>query len=222
MSPVTTRRKMDPRLSGRGFSALRCDTCGHHLTKKEERLLIQEYILSDDTSSCGHDIYADDVIVSVLPEYQHLMNLRTARNTDTVWYHTSANENWPTPIQGLGWGRVTDGEFVAHVGTLQAALDRCSYSERTFQPTFLYHLKLSAKARWSPKILLDENYWPTSVPELKRAPEFFGDVTRYVNRYEDPGSISLLVRTGIIEVVKTEVIDWDRLTSMRGDDTVQV
>lgn len=186
---TTNRTRMDPTLMG--LSGLACPTCKRHLTPDEENLLLQKYRLMEADSDCGHSMEAEDTRLTILERYQHMMSLKKCYE-EPYWYHATTTVDWPR------------GRFLAHIGSKESALDRA----RCMKYDRLYRLEIDISAEWSPHIVADDNFWPTD-PERKndRETELFRDVTRYVNRYEIPGSVSLLADTLYLKVVDYTTIE---------------
>lgn len=71
----------------------------------------------------------------------------------------------------------------------------------------MFKVQIDPSANWSPYVTDDWNEWPETGYDLwKEVYQKFSEVTRYVNRYEIPGSISLLVASDLIRVVGCEQI----------------
>lgn len=182
-------------LENLGLSGMVCTNCKKHLTNPEEQEVLTEYFLQHD---CGKELYIEGVRVKVLHRYQHLLDIKKARK-QPFWYHATNDENWPkdnkNPRQGDVW--------LAHIGSKESALDRAAHQGYSS----IYKLTIDPETHWSPHVTDDWNEWPTVLEELDmEIYHKFSEVTRYVNRYEIPGSISLLVASDKIHVVDCEAI----------------
>lgn len=189
---------MDPALEGSGLSGLACEKCHKHFGDEQENDLLTEYCT--ECEHCGAFVDAGNARLAILPRYQYLLNLTSARKVQ-YWYHATDSQTWPKPVKTKWFG---DGKpFYAHIGSEESALDRA----RCMSYNTLYKVKINSKASWSPYVVDDDNYWPTQ-PHKNSEEEnlLFDDVTRYVNRYEIPGSMSLLVVSSMIEVVEVTKI----------------
>lgn len=191
--PNRSRMALDyqnsPELSG-----MSCPKCKEHLTTDEEYTILTQYFIDH---KCGRDLYVEDVKVKVLPRYQHLLNLDKAQD-QPFWYHATNVQEWPK-VQTL----LPVNHWLAHIGSKESALDRANHQKYTL----LYKVVIDPDALWSPCVTDDWNEWPTHEVDLHREVFYnFSEVTRYVNRYEIPGSISLLVASKHIRVVGCEEI----------------
>lgn len=101
------------------------------------------------------------------------------------WHHTTFRKNWLEAMQDL---LITPA---LHVGTYEAAMARTEIVPASYR----YVVRVRRDAIIDPEVQPDFNHWPDSGRHLRYA------VTRYVNRYESPGSISLLVLPRALELV---------------------
>jgi len=138
----------------------------------------------------------------------------------TTWFHATTRENWAEAIvnrdseeDGL------PGNFYIHAGTREAAMERIrdemgnDQTYRRDNSYFLHEIKLVAGTTIAPHILADTNDWPNSTEEkfvfYNRRQDNWDteirqwDATRYVNRWEIAGSISIIVDATKIQVVNT-------------------
>lgn len=194
----SNRKKMDPSLFGAGLSALRCPGCKAHLDQAEESDLLTSYYM---THTCGKYFGAEDADLTVRPDYQKYMNIRSTRQ-EIFWYHASDLPDWDTKILRY------DDPLMVHIGSKHSALDRARY----VGAHYLYKLQLKKEYKISPTVVDDYNYWPDHLSETKVPGENydfskFSDITRYVNRYEIPGSVSLLARADAVAVSSVSVLD---------------
>lgn len=184
------RRKMDPSLMVAGLSALSCQTCGVHLSGMEEDTILTYYSVS---ASCGHEVIASEARLAVRPDYEKFLNVRGLLE-EPKWYHATMMSDWEN--------RILDPvhEILVHIGSEESALDRARYAGGKYMNV----IKLKDDAHISPYVVDDQNLWPDEMRET-RLPEWgnFSEVTRYVNRYEVPGSVSLLVAASALDVVET-------------------
>lgn len=189
------RSRMSLDLENLGLSGMACTKCKKHLTQSEEIDILTNYFLDHE---CGKELYLEEVKVKVLPRYQHLLNLEKAQN-QPYWYHATNISEWPT-----GLSSTPEYNWLAHIGSKESALDRAS-TQKGY--TIMYTVTIDPDAYWSPCVTDDWNEWPTIEQDLdNEVYHNFSEVTRYVNRYEIPGSISLLVASDKIRVVGYEEI----------------
>lgn len=138
------------------------------------------------------------------------------------WLHVTSHQKWGSNI--LRGSDMTKQPFV-HLGVIDAAIDRKAHisEERMRVPKFyLFTVRLKADVEVAPSILIDaDNHFPTTPeqadekaswekPDAWRgrvASQFsYNDfsrhgVTRYVNQFESPGTVSLLAHASAFEVV---------------------
>lgn len=106
----------------------------------------------------------------------------------TEWFHATDVKDWLT--------RVQYGNVVTHLGSRHTALSRRNYGQ-------IHRLQLDPTARVHPVVFRD--YFDTC-DNLDCFREAFGDYTviRYVNWWETPGEISLLVDPAVLRCLSTE------------------
>ena len=174
------------RVTPKGFVNLLCGTCDYRLTA-DEALLVQEWRVVP-CRNCGEDMSMDgNLTFDVRADHEHLLT-----TTPTVWYHVTTRETW----------NETPETLYVHVGTPQTVAwyaGECFKAElRHGQTLNFWRVELSdeAQANTETTIYRDNNSWPK-----RRVPDneilLFGIAqpawpVKYVNRYELPGSISLL------------------------------
>lgn len=135
----------------------------------------------------------------------HLLEPDKAKSE--VWYHVTSMENWHETLLDTEINPVTP---LVHVGTLKAALERMEYFVANHwdeQSYHLYAVTLKEGARLDPNIYDDEDKWPSEVGYsiLFRKYSTF----RYVNKFESPGSISLLADPRDFTVQSAMKFDWE-------------
>lgn len=147
--------------------------------------------------NCGkaYDIF--DVTVRLSAGNPSSRYLHEAAVREASWYHATIQPNWERLMK-------RKNPITVHLGTENAAFDRAigrylsRYRPFADQSFMLYEVKLKSGVNIAPRITEDENSDRPRIPG--------SDVTRYVNRWEDPASISLAVRSTAIELVgKREV-----------------
>lgn len=182
-----------------------CHRCGRGITVKEMRLMTDEFAEID--CGCGAILFIYEVKLTIdpsHPSYRFVQDKEAVK--DTVWYHATLNDNWLSPQEPSfnNWRarpQYRDGSFKAHVGSCQAAVDRALSQLVTHSDSnpseddgfWLYEVKIAQDADVIEEIASDYN--SDDYDELDP------DVERYENRFEDPASISLMVRSSKLEVV---------------------
>jgi hypothetical protein len=122
-----------------------------------------------------------------------------------VWFHATHKRNWFDEIQTIGDAQ--KGNLLVHVGMKATALARIKdalWDKRLHGPQtyYLHEIRLKPEAVLHHSVLNDDNRWPPFSASFERT---HGTVNaaRYVNRWETPGSISMLVDATMIELTKT-------------------
>lgn len=137
------------------------------------------------TEPCGDCERYDIAGFRVTEEATQLMNSEE-ETKKRVWYHVTDFEDWATAIMKTN--------LVVHLGTIETVLDlmRIATYETPLAKKFtLYSVMLDEKAVISPITCQDLiNKWTRSTGELFQLTR--SDFVRYVNSYENAGSISLI------------------------------
>lgn len=200
MNLRTTRKRMSPAASVAGLSALHCCKCGHHFSIAEQEKLLNDYGV--ECSNCGHKEDEMEAGVTIHPRYFDLLKkANVTEKGERLWYHATTRDDWYDNLWNFA---VRMDRFpLVHIGTKETALDRAKQMSKIWHGVgWLHTVRILPTATVSNFVIEDMNYWPDEADELGRG-EFkkFTSVTRYLNRYEEPGSISLLVDYRVIEVV---------------------
>jgi len=106
-----------------------------------------------------------------------------------TWYHSSDSPDWAEAVQN---GTIT----AIHAGSLKAAEDRVTGLGRRNETTWIYELRIKSTATVDPSIYNDDPRHHESVYGENRS-----HVARYLNLFEDTGSISVLVDASQVEIV---------------------
>lgn len=180
--------------------------CPHCGWKTSARGLMQP----DDRlpcGDCGHMLGADGLLPLVLADgtSDTAAAVDPARVTDLPWFHVTTHPRWP--VDALG----ADGPNHVHVGSEMAALDR-AHCLLTHGVTSLHFYRVSVlprtggNPRWngvSHRLFQDGR--------VDYIPQGNHGVERYLNRFEDPGSISLAVRPHLVHAVAQVSLDLGQL-----------
>lgn len=182
------------------------DNCGKRITRRswgQQRSKASYWMLS--CQYCGKQTKTtfgmEDCWVDVDSRSEKLLNDDVAKTAR--WFHATTRENWAEEIATIG----EKGTFILHAGTREAAMERAKDGIRTKGTTYYVHeLTLNADAELAPHILYDENNWP--MYDSRHTEEWDEeihryDAARYVNIWEAPGSVSILVKGTKVQVVKT-------------------
>lgn len=182
------------RSTGRGV--LQCSECTHALpdTNPGEYSVI--------CLTCGDEQFetGDNHLLAVEAD-AHLLTDNKALEEYT-FYHATSRKNWAEDIIQAG--------VPVHVGSIEAALGRVedivltsdSYIEG--DDIHLYEIKVSAESILD-RVIRDETYW---AEELEDFLEWTGDlkVVRYINTWENPGSLSLILDPSAMTIVGHRII----------------
>lgn len=193
-----------------GVGAFTCNHCGEYLSKRESNTLASHHFVTCSNCQQTVDLY---VAHNLSIDHDSARHIDENNVRNDIWYHATKLENWMDELIegeaehrdfGLGYYDNFDPENVTimvHVGTVDAALDRAGDSLNHEKANFyVYALRLKEGVHIAPQILADENEaCPSFVADCNGA--YSEHVTRYVNTYESPGSISLLVNRTCIEII---------------------
>lgn len=190
-----------------GRTGLICPNCDDAMTEAAWEKQIDKAGYKMACSSCGTSVvrwlgqlqnYTPDTAnIGVTSESEKFLDVETARTS--TWFHATVRENW---FEGIN---KKDGLLV-HVGmesTAQARISQLLYREGG--EYYMWEIRLKETAQVNADILDDKNEWPELVgdhfnDDYKGYSDDF-EATRYVNRWETPGALSLLVQAGALEVV---------------------
>lgn len=113
--------------------------------------------------------------------------------TSRTWWHSSANSSF----------HEDSDQTPVHLGSREAAMQRAE----TLSSGYLYEVEILPDALICPDAYLEaEHYDPGHTIMTARAAK--GEVVRYVNNSENPGSISLLTLKNNIEPRQTHQLNW--------------
>lgn len=143
---------------------------------------------------------------------EHLPFLDEENVREASWWHATPVVGWweslPSGMEKIpqcdgpvipSASSLDDGDLMVHVGTKAAALDRVLC--QGVLDIWLHELRIRPEATLADGIWEDEE---TSFPERSgqaRGPWLADGVTRYLNQYEMPGSVSLLANPRTLELV---------------------
>jgi len=160
----------------------------------------KRYLKNDETiprvhcAKCGKA----NLRLFLLPADLALINATTvAQVTSRSWWHFTTRASWPPAENKL-----------VHLGSLPAAIARVSNGQHKLEPphlngtavTALYFHKVSIS---STELLTEVTVEGQSSTIREDEALSSGQLLRYVNFYEAPGSVSLLLRSSDVEVVDT-------------------
>lgn len=107
----------------------------------------------------------------------------------TTWYHATDREDWFDSIT-QAQGKVP----LVHLGDEAAAMDRATQRAARLGGNWkVYEITLAEDADIHPEVNGDDNGYAPYMAGDEDMVDNYSTVTRYVNEFENPGSISLLV-----------------------------
>lgn len=190
-----------------GHTGLICPTCDSAMTEAAWEKQITKAGYRMTCSACGvstvrwmgqlQNYTPDNAEIGVTAESEKFLDVETARTS--TWFHATARENW---FEGIN---SKDGLLV-HIGMKSTAEARISQLlHREGGDYYLWEIRLKETAQVNSDILDDKNEWPELVGDHFND-DYAGysddyEATRYVNRWETPGALSLLIQAGALEVV---------------------
>lgn len=190
------RARMSPVDFAAGLSAYRCDNCGKQMSKQVEEKMLKIYWAN--CNWCGKSAEASTTEVLVLPPYQKF--LRASEVTTVEWWHATEHKNW---YRALVESHEADGAApYVHVGSYASACALADLKHSKGKVWYINRIKIDSRAKVSGTVFDDENYWPEDEDDIEGF-RGFSEITRYVNRYEIVGSISLLADYRRLKVLET-------------------
>jgi hypothetical protein len=112
------------------------------------------------------------------------------------WYHSTNHDNWDDVVK--------NSEVPIHLGSEQASFERAvaKFSATGNGEYYLYKVTINPFARIAKNICPDlNNHWSATMDEFKKNTRG-RDFVRYVNSYEDGGSVSLYGNPQMFNVVE--------------------
>ena len=173
----------------------RCRECGRYLDAVEEFSHGEEFFLCHETGlEC--DI-----------RHSSAQFLETENIKNAVWYHATSDMDWITNITNRDFSQTP----MVHVGTKETAYEVLYQKYRNAwdkwgDPAAVYTLRLKDGISISDEMHEDTNMWPDYVYENDGGDHAYP----YVNIYEFPGAVSLLIDPRYLEVVEVTVFGEDR------------
>lgn len=180
-------------IAPRGVSGACCEQCHSPLSIQDARRRAASHVIS--CPKCGAPSQNGGV-KAVLFDDADLLHDEVA-TLRRVWFHATCSEDWLEEVLEADCGL---GDLLVHVGSYDAAVDRAIHCSTKFSDVewHIYEIILDEATHVSPRVLADqEELAPMWSSEAAGYWSPYG-ATRYVNGYEDPGSISLLVNPNAI------------------------
>lgn len=167
---------------------------------------------SVDCPHCGENVKA--VFAGVGIESNSWQFLYPEKTRAARWFHTSSYPNWDEALAAAP----DDATPLVHLGTRESAMDRkIDIEEHPFGqyaadfggPVYIYEIELDEDVEIAEDIMQDDGYTHAPSSTADAGDERFEKysargVTRYLNFFEDHGSISLLANPKKFKVVNKQ------------------
>jgi len=202
--------RWESRIAPAGVRGVYCTGCNHYFTETDYQTIVatNEAAVADTYKCvhCGQPQWTGTVGIDMRHEDARLLDDEVCRTTP--WFHVTNRKNWFESINQYQNG----GLPLVHLGTREAAMDRMRDLRREHAKTtptepegdyYLYEVRLRPETKMALGITEDfDDDWPKNTAEAtesERYPFFNAmGVTRYLNRYEAQGSISLLANPRVL------------------------
>lgn len=169
-------------ISKHSNAVLVCGACQYPATPKRQRGLVL-HCARWLCYNCGYP--HTDTLGGSLSIQVRRDNAPFLTDTPRVWWHGTILNPWEPP----------ENRYV-HIGTKYAA----KQITRDNVTRFLYRVQLKEHVRYAPGFYADENCWPIVT---SHTPDHY-TAYRYINRVESPGSVSVLVPFGALDILDCE------------------
>jgi len=136
---------------------------------------------------------------------KHLKYLDTAGVKGDFWYHITINPNWGEDLRRAKG--VNNGKPFVHLGQPSTLLDRAYELENRHheQPIYVYKVRIKPQAKISNKWNPDtDGIHPEDTNDLSGRYSGYSatEVNRYINAWEDAGTVSLMTVMDNIQVLE--------------------
>jgi hypothetical protein len=190
-----------------------CPECGVFFSE-EERIHHESRENNGECYSCGTFFMNTDSDVAVLPSAIKFFDKDTVRQEK--WYHATASNDWHERVkEGREDGNDNDTPAIVHLGTLDAALARAKWMTEFEMPSekltwTIHEVVLDPDLPIADEVISDDDFEPRNVAAARINPRYEAEgATRYVNRYEEVGSISLAINAAKLTVIDSFGITKD-------------
>lgn len=166
-----------------------CGYCKHVFSGYDSSIINVSEVMG--CPNCGLSVRKADCDILVRPSSERYRDLDAVMSSS--WFHFTFVDDWFNVVTGKG--QLTPA---VHVGTFDAAVERGRDAINYYDtPTNdLYEIRFKPGTKFDDLIHSDkENRWE------ERASDLPYDAARYVNKYESPGSISIICDPRVLEVV---------------------
>jgi len=189
-----------------GYTGRACPRCMNYFTTDDiESMYAVKGSFTGDVRClhCGASSSSESAHIGIKDDSVAMLDINNVKNT--VWYHATLLDGWhkkmiSSPVVPL-----------VHLGTKEAALDRARHISSYMGGSSywnVYGVVLNEDALISPSVIDDEDdSAPTTEAKNRSAADRGYELrgaTRYVNRFEAEGSISLLANPRAFRVISQE------------------
>jgi hypothetical protein len=175
---------------------IECPDCSQQLSSFQASYIL-DISHAVDCFSCGKAIDLYNVNLTVPPSKSTYAAYEKENVYKMTWYHSTTSDDWTDYLE-------KDGGFYAHLGGLQASFDRqLAEGSDSF---WVYEVKVEEEATIYDEVAEDENenystaYSPGGNNPLSH------DVVRYVNKWEDMASISLVANSNKVRILSKRLV----------------
>lgn len=188
---VMTSGKFSWRVAQDHEESQRCNKCDGTFPLG---VMDQIFLYTYDCPSCGSRVYAHDNIKHLMVRAEAVPYFDEDYARNAIWYHATSYENWFETAHA--------NRKMVHLGTHESAIDRFEHKKFEGGNWFLYALKMRPGADLSPVVVPDDDsVAPEVYNHIGSDKNYMHRVTRYVNAYEAPGSISLVAALSEFEQI---------------------
>ena len=183
-----------------------CQNCGAEIAAQLAAEILDPNIVSE-CAKCGNDLDIETISVEVSKNKSTYPAFVKENVYGMVWYHSTNVDNWEETLN--------EGEgFYAHLGSSQASLDR-QIAEKYSQPSspkegfWLFEVEIDPSSKIDDEVRPDDNEDYNAYEYSDTYQRIESDVVRYINRYEDMASISLVAISNKIKVLRKRFVEYD-------------
>lgn len=186
--------------SDSSMSQYYCFACNTRLPKSDKHAKAQWMV---KCPNCKRECFDSLVGTTLLESSEKFFHEEAVR--EAVWYHYTENDEWESYLDPKN-----PESKLMHFGTKQAAMERKLHTGKGGGK--LYEIRLKPEAKIAPKVLEDDPFNDDGAPLLSTPQKdsrglLMSGVTRYVNFYEEPGSMSLMANPKTFDVVNVSSIE---------------
>ena len=197
-------------LAPEGKSGWYCLDCGYDLTTDEAGMVDRGL---DKCPQCSVKLKAETMGIKLLRSSIPLFDSAYAKKQ--TWFHATARADWLPSLQDMEDAPLT------HLGSFNAAVTRGKDlrddTHRQYgEEWYLYEVSIEPTAYFENKVFNDDDQkFPYYISDLEESSNRYGSgAIRYVNSFEEPGSVSLIINPQLLTVVKATRVHQDSLEEL--------